>query len=211
MRPSRYALLFLTALYALTWCSAARAVSLELVPASHTALIGTAAPVDLLIAGLGEATPPALATFDLTVLFDPTRLRLPMTDANGDGVIDSVHMDPTPQLDVRGLGGNIRAAGLTGPGTLHLFELSLDRPDDLTTRQAGRFALATLTFETLAVGTSPLSLNIHALGDAEGNPLAATVSGAAVTVTPEPGTWLLLASGSLGLLGYRWRRRQRGT
>jgi hypothetical protein len=210
MRHKLYHFILLTGFIALVWYSTARAVSLEIVPASQTILIGTSTTVDLVIAGLGHGIPPALSTFDLNVRFDPAILRLPTTDANGDGVIDSVDIDPTNQLDVLGLGGNIMMAGLTGAGTLHLFDLSFDLPGDLTTRQAGSFALATLTFESLAGGTSGLSLNINALGDAEGNPLTATVSGASVTATPEPGTWLLLASGSLGLLGYGWRRRSRG-
>ncbi|MBM3223083.1 MAG: PEP-CTERM sorting domain-containing protein [Candidatus Tectomicrobia bacterium] len=28
-----------------------------------------------------------------------------------------------------------------------------------------------------------------------------------VTVVPEPGTWVLMLTGALGLLGYRWRRQ----
>ena len=30
-----------------------------------------------------------------------------------------------------------------------------------------------------------------------------------VTPTPEPGTWVLMGTGLVGLLGYGWRRKQR--
>src|SRR5438128_932140 len=126
MRHKLSHILLLTGLCALAWSSTARALSLEIVPASHFVAVGTSTSVDLVIAGLGHGATPSLSTFDLNVLFDPTSLSLTTTDANGDGVIDSVVLDPTNQLDVLGLGGNIRAAGLTGPGTLHLFDLSFD-------------------------------------------------------------------------------------
>lgn len=36
------------------------------------------------------------------------------------------------------------------------------------------------------------------------------VSSGAITVVPEPSTWLMFATGLLGLLGYGWRRGKRG-
>lgn len=201
-----------TGLLVLSCSSAALALSLEVVPASPAVTVGTPVAVDLVIAGLGDMVPPSLSTFDLDVLFNPAVFALDTSDTNGDGVIDSVVLDPTGQLDVLGLGGNIVGVGLVGPGTLNLMDLSLDLAADLNLLQAGSFPLATITFQAIAVGTSTLNLIINALGDADGNVLTADVSGGAITVraptsVPEPGTWLLLATGVVGLLGYGWRRR----
>jgi hypothetical protein len=46
-----------------------------------------------------------------------------------------------------------------------------------------------------------------ALADA-GTPVPATLVAGSVHVIPEPTTLTLLATGTLGLLGYGWRRRK---
>ncbi len=90
---------------------------------------------------------------------------------------------------------------------VHLFQLSLDTPAELNQLQAGQFMLATLLFDAIGAGQSPLTFTVSALGDAGGNPLTADVVGTAVvdvTKIPEPSTLLLLGS---GLLAFVSRRR----
>ncbi len=65
-------------------------------------------------------------------------------------------------------------------------------------------ALASGTSTILAAG-SPFGSPELALG---GGPVFATLASGTVTVTPEPGTWLLMGSGLVGLAGLAWRRRQ---
>ena len=52
MRHKLSHILLLTGLCALAWSSTARALSLEIVPASHFVAVGTSTSVDLVIAGL---------------------------------------------------------------------------------------------------------------------------------------------------------------
>jgi hypothetical protein len=49
-------------------------------------------------------------------------------------------------------------------------------------------------------GVTPFE-HFHQFGD-----IVLQVGGGAAPV-PEPGTWLLLAGGLLGVMGYRWRRK----
>jgi hypothetical protein len=91
-----------------------------------------------------------------------------------------------------------------GAGSVNVFELSLDSPSDLNGLQASAFTLVSLTFNTIAVGTSPLGLTVNALGDADGNALVATTEPGSVTVTgpttvPELDTIWLLATGTISL------------
>jgi hypothetical protein len=213
MHKSRSVLLTVMVVFLYSYATA-HAVLLSFVPASQSVVIGSAVSIDLVISGLGDHMPPSLSTFDLDVSFDPAIVTLATTDTDGDGVIDSVVLDPTGQLDVLGLGGNPMSAQLVGPGTLNLFDLSLDDPVDLDTLQAGTFPLATITFGSIGLGTSSLDVLINALGDAEGNPLPADVSAGSITVTqssvqtPEPSTIFLLGACLLGLLGCCWRQRR---
>ena len=177
----------------------AMAITIGFMPADQIVNVGTPVSVGLTISGLADFTAPSLSTFDLDVIFNPSILAFNSV-VFGDPVLGD-------QLVVFGLGGNPTSASVTTPGTLNLFELSLDLPDDLNNLQAGSFTLAMLTFNTLALGTSPLSISINALGDALGNPLTADTQGGSVTAVPEPCTLLLISSGLAGVVYLRRRSK----
>ena len=76
---------------------------------------------------------------------------------------------------------------------------------------SGSGIFATIDFQALALGTSPVTLaNVILLDSSLAEITPSTVDGS-VTVTtamPEPSTSLLLATSLIGLLGYDWWRRQ---
>jgi len=178
--------------------TSAQAASIEVSPVSQNIQIGNPVDVDLTISGLGDFAPDSLSTFDLDLLFDSSILGFNSV-AFGDPVLGD-------QLDLFGL-GSLTSFDDSVSGVVNLFELSFDLPGDLDTLQAGSFTLATLTFDTLGLGTSSLDLSINALGDAFGDPLVADLSSGSVTVVPEPSTMLLLGSGLAGLGFFRRRRK----
>jgi len=175
----------------------AHAISLGFSPSSQVAPVGSSVDVDLVISGLGDFMPDSLGVFDLDVLYDSAILGLTNV-AFGDPVLGD-------QLDVFGFGLNLTAVSAVAGGT-NLFELSFDFPADLDFFQPGSFALARLSFDVLANGTSPLDLANVILGDAFGAPLAADVDPGSVTGVPEPGTITLFLMGSVAL-GMAWRRK----
>jgi hypothetical protein len=174
------------------FCLTCQAATISVLPASQTVSVGSAAIVDLAASGFTSGTAPSIGTYDVNVGFDPSLLAF-VSATFGTG------------LDVLGL-GSIQTV-TPGFGTVNLFELSFDTPADLNALQPNTFRLATLVFNAVAPGTSPLMLTANALGDATGAGLPASVSNGSVvigapTAVPEPAAWLLLMTGCLPLLFF---------
>ena len=141
------------AVFATIFSMNADAAIISTIPSSQNVSLGNLFSINLVISGLSSGTAPSVGTFDLDLFFDPLLLSF-VSGTFGN------------QLDILGL-GSLQTIS-PGFGTVNFFELSLDTIDDLNNLQADSFILATLTFDTLVVGTSSLTLNVNALGDAEG-------------------------------------------
>jgi hypothetical protein len=178
------ALILVTAL--LCMCAPARAnVVLGFDPSFEQVPLGIPFSVNLTVAGLGNGT--ALGTYDIDVTYDSAIIKL-----------SSVTYGTS--LDVLGLGS---IQGTTfGPGTVNVFELSLDSTADLNALQPSAFTLVHLDFMSSSYGTSPLNMNINALGDANGNSLTALVNQGSVAV-PQPPALFLIALSLVGLLWFK--------
>ena len=218
MKKTKSVLLGLIAGIALFLLSvSAQAITIGFEPVWQDVMSGDTAVVDLVIFGLGDGVSPSLGSFDIDVTFESSILALDTTDVDMDSVIDSVVLDPTPnligggtQLDIFGLGGNFVSAGLISPGVLNISDVSLDFPLYLKDYQADTFTLATLTFDTIGLGLSSLGLANVILGDEYWNPLAAVLNTASVNVNsnpvPEPTTMLLFGIGLAGLAALRRKK-----
>lgn len=177
------------------------ALTISLTPTTQAVDVGQTLQFDLVISGLGAGVAPSLGTYDVDIGFDPGVL----------GFTSAVFGDPVlgNQLDLFGF-GSLNAI-TSGVGTVNLFELSFDDPADLNMLQAENFTLATLSFTALTAGTSSLSINVNAIGDALGDPLTANVLDARATVNqaspvPEPNGLALAIAGLLALATIRTRR-----
>lgn len=176
------------------------ATTINFAPLTQDVNLGTPFTVAITISGLNDFIAPSLGVFDVDVNFDPSILSFGSV-SYGDPILGD-------QLDLSGL-GSVTATTL-GTGFVNLFELSLDSIGDLNGSQAGDFTLATLSFDTLAVGASPLSFTVKALGDAEGNSLSADAgTGVANVVQPVPEPALFLLTGC-ALAGFWITRKSPG-
>ena len=144
-------------------------------PATQNVVLGNPANVNLYFSQVVDVV--SLGAFDLDISFNPTILSF-NSITFGDPVLGD-------QLDIFGL-GSVTGSDASTPGILNLFEFSLDDPLDLENLQAGNFVLATLTFDTLAFGTSPLSLSANAVGDAQGDPFPVDLVNGNINVVGVP-------------------------
>jgi Cohesin domain len=169
------------------------AATLDFDPPALTVTLGDPAAVNVRISGLGGAT---VGAFDLTVGFDPTIL------APAD-----VFFHPflgSPPVEVL-------TDFIPSVGTVNFAAVSLLSSDELETLQPDAFVLATLVFNTLNAGTSPLIFGQLTLADASGADLAAVAIPGTITVVapvPEPTVLTFVATGLGGLALRSWRRRR---
>ncbi len=186
---------FLAAILAAGFSHLATAAGIDLAvsPSSSTVAVGSTATVDLTISGLGALSAPSLSAFDVGLQFDPAAISV-------SKVLFGSSMPPDDQLNLEGF-GTITGSDTSSSGGLHLYEVSLDEPATLNTKQLGAFTLAEITFITITAGNTSLNFTVNTLGDAAGNPLfAATVTSGFMavtnsTVTPEPASVLLAGIG----------------
>jgi len=180
--------------------AAATPITISVLPAMGQVFVGDTVSVALEIAGLGDdGTAPSVSAFHLDLAFNRDVLRLENVVFGDPGLGN--------QLDLAGL-GTVQMVDTSTLGRVNLFELSFDSPLDLDGLQASSFIMATMTFSAVAVGGSPLNLNVLSLADSAGSPLTATAMDSVVlSKVPEPTTVMLTSIGLLGLLTIRRAKR----
>ncbi|MGH9886543.1 MAG: cohesin domain-containing protein [bacterium] len=173
---------------------AAHAVTLVVTPSSQDAGVGTSVSVDVLVSGLVAGAPPSLGGFDLDIAFDPSILVLIGASLNAP------------------LGGNAQfdfeVQGTASGAVVNLFALSSLSDPELEALQGDEFTIATLIFNTLAPGTSPLTLGNIVLTNGAGGSLPLQVAFNGEIVVPEPGTAIAVGLGLAALALVRRRARR---
>lgn len=169
-----------------------KATALTMSTTSSNPIIGNTVDVELNVADLDDGTADSVGAYDVNIAFDPSILSYnSVTFGN--------------QLDL-GIFGSIKSVDDSGiaTGTLNIAESSLEDPVVLDSSQAPDFTLATITFDTIAVGPSQITPSIVSFGDAAGDPLAVdTLSSGTVAVAVPFGvstnTGIIILAGIYGV------------
>lgn len=185
----------LIVLVPMLWASVTCAATLRVVAHPSALALGATVEVEIDVRDVTPAAAPAVGVYDLRLNFDAS-------------VLEFASVNWGSGLDVLGLGSLQTVTN--SPGMVGLFELSFDTIDDLNSLQPAQFRLATVFLTGTSMGSSPLSLTITSLGDAEGNPLGATIENSAVSVgqVPEPGTFVVSVPLAVAF-GFALLRRRR--
>jgi len=164
----------------------AGATSIQLLPAASVVGVGDSFAIEIAISGLGpQGSPPSVGAFEVAVGFDPSQLGF--EGASFGSLLGDPSNPAETIIDVNA------TAGLSD-----VAEVSLLSPPALDALQPDGFVLATLTFQSLALGTSSLDLSKVVVSDGFGQRLAiASLSGAEVNAVPEPAGFLSLATALL--------------
>jgi len=169
---------------------------LSFVPTAQSVLLGNQAIVDVVLSGLeAGGLDEILSAYDISFTYDDSILGY----ASGT-FYDLVDIAPVPVIS----GGVVswNSASFASDATLQA-----SQGDSLT--------LATLVFNTLSTGTSPLTFTHDDLTGLNASALDHTVSNGSITVyepttmVPEPTTMMLMGLGFLGMTAARGRKAGR--
>lgn len=188
-------LLFTSCCLGLFLCGSVSAVTLSIEPASQFVTASDPVSVDIVFSDLSGGLD--LSAFNFNVHYDASILSF-----------DSYVLGS--ELTDLFMGQDDYSGGNVGSGIVNLSELSwlMD-----FTAQPDSFVLATITFDTIATGTSALTFSNVLLGDVSASPISGiTFEEGSIEVAsapvPEPATMFLLGSGLLGLVGCRKKRNK---
>lgn len=181
---------------------AAAAATIGFEPTSQTVDLGDPVSVDIVVSDLGGEI---VSAYDLDILYDP-------------GVLSAVQVSFGSGLGDPAAFEVLESSDLGTPGVVDLAQLSLLSDAELLALQGGdEVLLATLSFGTVAPGTTSLAFAFDAVNDIKGANAqvldvideagSVEVSGA---VIPEPSAALLFGIGSV-LIGWRRSRTPRGS
>jgi hypothetical protein len=179
---------------------------LTLTPATGTVTtVGGSLTYNINISQLQNNTdaPQALADYDLFIDYNAADLS-----------VTGATINSTP-MNV-GNAGDSPYTGSAGSGQYELSDFSLD--DNSTeshnglgdfSSQATSFTIGTITFKSLAAGTSAITFDSSSnLGDQNSNNIVYDPTGSTASVVPEPSTIGLLLLAAAGFVGSQLRRRK---
>lgn len=161
-------------------------------PSETDPTVGSSVDVTVSIDNLGGVY---VGDYDLALLYDQSILSFA-------GLMFGSGLDGPDDFPIQ--------LGFDNPGSAEALEIafgSLLNQDTFT-----GFDLFTVTFDVVAAGTSFLNLGVFAIGDFFGSPIPVSIQNSSLTASepasvPEPGTFLLLSAGLLGIALSRRRVR----